>query len=291
MFWDSAKDNTIDVTVGRYYSAFKNMRATTPEGYRCDRLASSPVLFLGSCDINGPVADTELVWSRIIYRELTQQEPFPYIALSRMNTGADALVRRLNGYCEQYGPPKKAYIVLPRTLSIEVPIRGCLVSVSESTTMNDYLLRIGRLNPDEHKMCIAAAEFFRTQQYNQEFHVYRFEEVFAMLRAICERHNIEMRWTPNLAIGSSDYFKQWMEAFLTAVPWAAQTCAGVGELKDFAQPEDGSAGVGSQASMASVLMGPQSDLNAILAQLEANHKFLIANERTQYERMLRGKHA
>ena len=287
MFWNSVNDNTIDLTVGYYYSTFKNMRTTTPEGYRCDPIESSPILFLGTCDMSGPLTEPENVWSRIVYKELSKTQSFPYIALSRINTGGDSLIRRLSGYIEQYGAPKKLYIVLPRITGVEVPIRGCLITVGADRLFSDYLLKIGRINPDEHAKCIAATEFFKTQQYDKDFQLYKFEQFSMMLRMICERYDIEMKWTPNLSVTGVDYYNMWGELFLNEIPWMAQTCAGVGQMVDFASDSDGSAGVQSQVAMANILQEPQNNLTSILQQLEDNQKYLINNEPIQYDRMLR----
>ncbi len=284
MFWNTSKDNTVDLVIGDYYSAFKNMRVTTAEGYRCDPLQSSEVLYLGSCDINGPLDDPEAVWSKLIHTQ--QGLRCPYIALSRINTGADAMVRRLTGYCEQFGPPKKLYAVLPRASGIEVPIKGTLVSIGAHSLFIDYLLKIDRIDEAEHKTLLKAVEFFKTQQDSAEYHLYKFEQSSAMLRMICERYGIELRWTPNISATGNDYFNRWMPLFLREVPWMASTCMGTGQLIDFAQEDDNSIGVKTQSSVAAVLQGEKQPVEAILAQLNANQQYLINSMPDQYQKML-----
>jgi hypothetical protein len=151
VYWNTVTDNTASLSDGQYYADFANMQPTTPEGYRCDFLAASPVLFAGSCDMSGPITDPSLVWSRVLHSKLQQvMDPFPYIGLSRIHTGVMALLRRLSAYCAKYGPPKKLFIVFPRPVCMEIPIRGTLINVTERSNYVDYLLKLNLLTPDAH---------------------------------------------------------------------------------------------------------------------------------------------
>jgi hypothetical protein len=289
MFWNTTNDNTVDMSIGRYYTGVDNMKASTPEGYRCDPLDKSPVVFLGSCDMSGPIIDPEQVWAKVIYNKLSQiYEPFPYIALSRIHSGTDALTRRLNAYCVKYGAPKKIFVVLPRPVCLEIPVRGTLVNVTERPNYVDYLLKINRITPSEHTMCMKAVEFSRSQQDSVEYQTYQFERIGTMLRLLCRNYDIEMRWTPNLSATAVDYYARWMDVFLRQMSFMADTCAGVGVLRDFATPEDGSTGLLTQASIAEVLMSSdgRNSLEAINAQLTSNHHFLVNAEPEHYEKVI-----
>lgn len=288
MFWNTTNDNTVDMSIGRYYANVDNMKASTPEGYRCDPLDKSPVVFLGSCDMSGPIIDPEKVWAKVIYNKLSQiYEPFPYIALSRIHSGADALLRRLNAYCVKYGPPKRIFVVLPRPVCMEIPVRGTLVNVTERSNYVDYLLKINKLTPAEHAMCMKAVEFSRSQQDSVEYQTYQFERIATVLQLLCKNYGIQMRWTPNLSATAVDYYNRWMDVFLRQVPYMAKTCAGVGVLRDFATPEDGSTGLLTQESIADVLLSAErNSLESINAQLSANHYMLRTHEPEHFDRVI-----
>jgi len=289
MFWNTTNDNTVDMSIGHYYANIQNMKATTPEGYRCDPLARSPIIFLGSCDMSGPISDPEAVWSKVIYNKMIRVlNPFPYIALSRIHSGVDALIRRLNSYCIKYGPPKKIFLVLPRPVCMEIPIRGTLVNVTERSNYVDYLMKINRITPEEHTMCMKAVDFARSQQDSVEYQTYQFEKSAAFLKMICDCHKIEMKWTPNLSATAVDYYNRWMEVFLRQVPYMEDTCAGVGEVKDFATSDDGSTGLLTQASIADVLLSSKglNTLDSIKSQLTKNQNFLMYKEPGHYKKMI-----
>jgi transcription elongation factor Elf1 len=171
---------------------------------------------------------------------------------------------------------------------MEIPVRGTLVNVTERPNYVDYLLKINRITPAEHTMCMKAVEFSRSQQDSVEYQTYQFERIAMVLRLLCKNYGIEMRWTPNLSATAVDYYNRWMDVFLRQVSFMADTCAGVGVLRDFATPEDGSTGLLTQASIAEVLMSSdgRNSLEAINAQLTANHNFLVHAEPVHYEKVI-----
>ena len=289
MFWDNVSDNTVDMSVGEYYQKFAaNMKATTPEGYTCDPLAPSPIVFLGSCDMSGPIPDPTGVWSRVMYREFSKTlDPFPYIGLSRVHSAMGAAVRRLYAYCEKFGPPKKVFLVMPRPVCIEIPIRGTLVNISERNQYPEYLARIGLITQSELESCLKFVEFSRTQKDNPEYHLYRFEEIGAFLKLICERYQIEFSWTPNLAVAAVDYFSRWLPLFLENDSFMAKTCVGVAEVVDFAA--DASTGQKTQSTIADLFLSSDEPhtMDRIKAQLDANKRYLVVNHAEAYSRSLR----
>jgi hypothetical protein len=252
------------------------MKASIPEGYACDPLQASPIIFLGSCDMSGPIEKPELIWSRALHREFSERfGAFPYIGLSRVHSGYDALLRRLHSYCKTYGPPKKLFAVIPRPVCVEIPIRGTLVNVTEREQYLGYLVHINALAPFEYAQCLKAMELARSQQDNPDYQLYHFEKSSAFLESICERYGIELKWTPNVSSTAVDYYYRWLELFLKNCPWMAERFTGVAAVSDFAP--DGSTGAETQASIADVLMNNGgAPINT--ARLLLNHAYLKSSK-------------
>lgn len=280
MYWNTVKDNTIDISKTPFYSKYENLQSTTKEGYRCDPMGPSPVLFLGSCDLNGPIEDAEQTWSKRIHTSLLKNTP--YIALSRISTGLDAMQRRLFAYCQQYGPPNTVYAVLPRPLSIEIPIRGTLTdplaNVSDREKYVDYLSTNGLITPSEYGTCLSMIELARKLQNNVPYNVYKFEQASAFLQMMCERYSMEFVWVPNVSATAIDYYGRYLETLLRHVPFLSRTCLGVPKAVDFSK--DGSAGQQTQKEIADTLMrkSPMSKQERE-ANLEANKLFLQSDEK------------
>jgi hypothetical protein len=267
MFWNSIIDNTVDLSSGEYYSYFDNMKATNSCGYKCDELVYSPIIFLGSCDMSGPITNANAVWSKVLHSTFkSYNTSLPYIALSRVHSGYDALTRRLFTYCKAYGAPKKVFIVLPRPVCEEIPINGTLVNVTERERYLSYLVRIDKLTPKEYGACLKTMEMARLHKDSLEFQLYKFEQASAMLESICERYKIEISWTPNLSATAVEYYEKWLQVFLKECPYMAQTFAGVAKVHDFAV--DGSTGEITQSSIANMFLNPTKTTENLNENLE-----------------------
>jgi hypothetical protein len=285
MFWDTPKDNTVDVSDTSWYGKFENIHATTAEGYRCDPLQPSPVVFLGSCDVNGPLPDPSLVWSKIIHSNLVQKRgQFPYISMGRMHTACQALVRRLNGFCDTYGPPKEVYIVLPRPVCLEVPIRGMLVNVAERSRYVNFLVRSNKITNDERQTLMKAVNFNRSQKDNPDYQMYIFEQVATTLKLLAKAYNIKVRWTVNLAAPATVYYAQWLEMFLHNNQFMRETFVGVAEMGNLTQ--DGCAGALTQANLAYKLLADEREtIEQSIKQARENVEILKRLQPETYERL------
>lgn len=274
MYWNSTNDNTLDISDAGYYQRFEHMKATIGEGYRCDPLSKTPVLFLGSCDMSGPLDVADQVWSRKVHASLQKVlGEFPYIGLSRVHTGYAALVRRLYTFCETYGPPRRLFVVLPRPVCMEIPIRGTLVNVTERERYVKFLYKVNKLTESEFNLCMQAVEFARSHQDNPDYQLYQFEQSSAFLKTLCQAHKIKLQWTPNLSATAVDYYARWIELFLKDNQFMRERCVGVAPVKDFAS--DGSTGLLTQDSIAETMLSSmRPSLNTLKAQAEANLAFL-----------------
>lgn len=285
MFWDTPKDNTVDVADTKWYGKFENIHATTPEGYHCDTLQPTPVLFLGSCDVNGPVPDPSLVWSKVMHTEIVRSRgAFPYISMGRMHTACQALVRRFNGFCEVYGPPKEVFIVMPRPVCLEVPIRGQLINVAERSRYVNFLIRSNKITNDERQILMKAVHFNRSQKDNPDYQLYIFEQVATTLKLLCKAYDIKLRWTVNLAAPATVYYAQWLELFLTNNQFMRDTFVGVAKIGNFTP--DGCAGALTQHNLAMKLLADQRfDLDESLSVARGNVEILREQQPETYERL------
>jgi hypothetical protein len=202
---------------------------------------------MGSCDLNGPIISTEQVWAKKLHASLNDPS-MPYIALGRMHTGYMALVRRLHTFCQQYGPPQKLFVVLPRAVAMEMPISdGRLLNISDRYRFPAYLHQHKKITDKDHTMLKGAVEFIRGQSDNERFHRYNFEMCTSFLKLICEKYNIELRWAPNVGVTAVLYYEKFLPLFLEDNPFLLSTCVGVAEVQDL--NFDSSIGPNTQQNM------------------------------------------
>lgn len=252
MFWDSIAELSPDPSAVPLYHPFEQMVATTPEGYRCDPLQPTPVLYLGSCDMSGAIAEPGMDWASLLYKyHVAARGDFPFIAMSRLVTGCDAILRRLNAFCQKYGAPEEVYVVLPRVSVQEVTIDGGRVlSVCERVRYANWLHRHGIIDERSKDKATKYMEFARSVRDDGEYQLYHLEH-FAMVMSLLQKvYGFKFYWTPNLSSTAIDYYAKWMELFLSNNEFMLRTCVGVGHAVDFTF--DGSAGMGSQANMAAL---------------------------------------
>lgn len=285
MHWNDLHDRAIDIADTAWYKQFDHMNATTPEGFRCDPLAHAPIVFMGSCDLNGPIEDSSKVWCRQLYEALTPTHSFPYIAIGKMYSGFHAVVRRLYTYCEKYGPPSRLMMVIPRPVAAELPMNGKLLSVSERERWIKFLVRNNKIDAEEAEAMNIARKFYQSQQDNLEYQLYQFQSNAAFLQMIVERHNIDFYWTPNLSATAVDYYAKWFEPLISATPFLAKTCVGVAHLSNFS--EDGSMGSNTQANVTGLFLRGRRNIPIIeLAnQLKHNLIHLVSREPALYEKI------
>lgn len=281
MYWNTTNSNTIKVSDIGHYANFPNLTSTTNEGYNCDRLQATPVLFMGSCDMDGPINDSAQVWSRLLYSSMIKQESlFPYIALGKMTAGFMAFPRRLFTFCEKYGPPAKLFAVIPRPAAVEIPLlTGELVSVSNRKSFADYLYKHQRIGEADYKTLVTASDFYQTQINNLNYQLYQFEQSAAFLKLLCTHYKIEFKWTMNLSSSAIAYYNQYFVPFMENVPFMYESFIGTTLAKDFAF--DGSMGDESQHQVHKLFVSkmtmPSFDFNDTLVLLEQNMATAIAH--------------
>jgi hypothetical protein len=264
MYWNNTHGNTVDLSALGHYADFDHMTATTPEGYRCDSLQPSPMIFLGSCDMNGPIEDSNRVWSKLLHDKLSLDNPIPYIALGKVHISFISVVRRLYTFCKKYGPPKQVFIVVPRPAALEIPLYdNTLINLSERNPLPKFLHKFGKIGVDELKMTDQVVNFVKSQSNSTSYHLYQFEHASAFLETICERYGIELRWTPNLSVSAVSYYAEYFPTFMEENDFMRSTCAGIALLEDFAF--DGSMGMKSQHRVCELFMKNSGEVNMDLA--------------------------
>jgi hypothetical protein len=222
------------------------MIPTTDEGYNCDTLQHTKILFVGSCDLDGPIDDTNKSWARLLHSELIQNtDPTPYIALAKMTAGFMSMPRRILTYCEKFGPPEQIYAVVPRPVSIEIPIsNGKIVSVSNREGLVHWLQTHNKLTESDYTLLMAASVFAQSQMQNFNYQVYQFEQSAAFIKVICKLYDIQFNWTINLSSSAIPYYSKYLLTCLNSSQFMKDTFKGVALAADFSF--DGSMGNKSQ---------------------------------------------
>lgn len=265
MYWNKTDSNTISVHDSGLYNNYPHMTPTTSEGYNCDKLQSSSILFIGSCDLDGPINDTNQSWARLLHAHLG--EGCPYIALGKMTAGFMSFPRRILTYCERFGPPKKIYAVVPRPVAIEIPLsNGEIASVSNIRTFPNWLLKHKKVTELEHELLLLTSSFCRGHLANKYYQLYKFQEISSFIKVLCKLYNIEFYWTVNLSVSAIVYYHKFLKLFLENSDFMNKTFLGVAEAKDFGF--DSSMGNFSQHEVFKIFTKP--DPNNFLITLEKN---------------------
>ena len=112
-YWEENKDNHIRFSDTDLYRVRGSLDGKlSKEGYLCEKLQKSDVLYLGSCDIMSSMSDKDKRWSVLLHKELSPDQPF--IALGTIGSGFPTMVRRLHSFVKNYGAPKTLYMTIPR---------------------------------------------------------------------------------------------------------------------------------------------------------------------------------
>lgn len=278
MYWNNSNSNTLTVSdIGNYIN-FPHMISTIPEGYNCDTLQNTSVLFVGSCDLDGPINDTMQSWARLLHSDMKlKYGNLPYIALAKMTAGFISVPRRLLTFCEKYGAPEQLFMVVPRPVAIEIPIlSGELVSVSNRASFPNYLLKHERINSDDHALLISASNFCQSQMKNDNYQIYQFEQTASFINLICKHYNIKLKWTLNLSASAIAYYNKFFIPFMENCPYMMESFAGAALAKDFSF--DGSMGNESQYEIYKVFAGNSRNTSDVLAILHRN--LTTAQEKT-----------
>jgi hypothetical protein len=257
MYWNNTNTNTLDISQVGAYKHFPHMSPTNLDGYNCDPLGPTPILFLGSCDLDGPIKDTNQSWARLLHADLSldakKGQPLPYIAMGKMTAGFMAFPRRLNTFCEKFGPPNKLFAVIPRPAAVEIPLStGELVSVSNRHSFADFLKKHGRISDIDYNSLANASKFFQTQLHNETYQLYQFEQSASFLALICKHYKIDFRWTMNLSASAIAYYQIYFTLFMANCPFMLENFIGTAIASDFSF--DGSMGDKSQHQIADLFI-------------------------------------
>lgn len=275
MYWDTIDSKVLNVSNIGGYIKHPHMSPTTPEGYHCDPLQHTSVLFMGSCDLDGPIDDTMKCWARLMHSETPEIAPEPYIALAKMTAGFMSFPKRLLTYCEKFGAPAVVYAVVPRPVAIEIPLStGEIVSVSNRTMFAHWLHKHGKLNDQDYNSLMAASAFCESQINNFNYQLYQFEQTASFIKVICEKYGIQFRWTVNLSSAAIPYYHRYLIPFLQNMPFMRDTFVGVPTARDFSF--DGSMGNDSQYSIQEVFnQHPAYDESSTRFLLDQNMKLAM----------------
>jgi hypothetical protein len=200
------------------------------------------------------------------------------MALSKISSGLEATLRRLYIYCELVGPPKVLYMVMPRPVSIEIPVKRSmtdpLVGVTDIERYLTFLGKLPTITTEEVFLFKKISEVLIGLSENESYQLYQFEKGTAFLQTLCRLHNIELRWTPNLSATAIEYYAKYFSLFLRENDFMRQTCLGVGKALDFSG--DGSVGDETQGVIANLMLDGKPgefSLDATKKQLVENLEF------------------
>lgn len=277
MYWSNVDSKIMNISDLYRYSEFPHMTPTIPEGYNSDPFQPTPVMFMGSCDLDGPIKNTNNSWARLLHAHLVREEgkPIPYIALGKVSSGFRAFPRRLLTYCEKYGPPKVLYMGMPRQVNIEIPLStGQIVGVSNRESYPHWLFNRGKIIKEDLELLLGAVNFCKSQINNDLYQLYLFEETAAFMKIICTYYDIELKWTLNLSAAAIMYYDKFLMQFLEASPFMKRGFVGVATAKDFAF--EGSMGDLGHVELCNRFINPDTDYDRTIQTLKANVEFAEA---------------
>lgn len=276
MYWNDTTSHVLDISTVGGYVKHPHMKPTINEGYNCDTLQPTKVLFMGSCDLDGPISDTNKSWARLLHMHLMHSMgPVPYIALAKMSAGFVSFPRRLFTFCEKYGAPEYLYMVVPRPVAIEIPLsNGQIVSVSNRIGFPNWLQRHNVINEQEYSLLHAASTFCDSQLDNYNYQLYQFEQSASFIKLLCQQYNIKFKWTINLSSSAIPYYAKRLLPFLEHCQYMKSTFIGVARSMDFGF--DGSMGDESQYQISNLFINAGSvDFDDVVFTLNRNVDFAL----------------
>lgn len=260
-YWDEKKDSHIKFWNTEIYESYWSIKSEiNDDGYRCDRLQPSNVLYLGTCDIMTNFRNEENRWSKLLHNKLYQDQPF--IAIGSVASGLQTMVRRLYSYIENYNAPRILYITIPRFDSYEfVNSSGNCYSVSTRTGSAHFCRRANLINDEDHIVWMAQLD--ANKKLKNRFNMqYLIEERFAFIETICRLHNIELKWTFNPSDASILMLYENLDGFKNISKFMKNSFVGLPLVKDHVYDRS---------------IGPET-------HKEIYHKF-IDNEKWDYNRL------
>jgi hypothetical protein len=211
------------------------------EGYLCEKLQKSNVLYLGSCDVMSSMTDKDKRWSVLLHKELHADQPF--IALGTIGSGFPSMVRRLHSFVKNHGAPKIVYMTIPRFDGYEyVNKSGKCYNVSSRVGSARFSLKTGLVDHIEHNTWQIQLSANR-QLNNPNNTQYILEERFSFIELLCRAYNTELKWTFNPSDASIVVLKENLQAFEHISEFMKQSFVGLPVIQD--QLPDRSIGFGT----------------------------------------------
>ena len=230
-YWNEKDDSHIRFwNTDTYGSYWRIKDEITAEGYRGDKLQSSEVIFLGTCDVMTNIVDGELRWSKLVHTKLHADQPF--IALGTVATGLPTIVRRLYSYIQNFGAPKLVYMTVPRFDGYEfVNKSGKCYNASSRVGSANFCRRAEFVDDEEHSVWLMQLE--ANKKLNNAYNIqYMLEERFAFIETICKAHNIDLKWTFNPSDAAIAVLYKNCQIFENISDFMKESFVGNPEVKD-----------------------------------------------------------
>ena len=225
-YWNEVGDSHIRFwSTPAYRGYYRTRSKITDQGYRCDTLQSSDVVYLGTCDLMTSIEEDNARWAELLHKEKYSDKPL--ICLGTVASGLPTMVRRLYAYIENFGAPKELYMTVPRFDGYEyVNKSGKCYNVSSRKGSAYFCYDTGLIERNELDTWLLQLESNK-QLRNPFNNQYMLEERFAFIEMICKAHNIKLQWTFNLSdasvvvlyhnISSFEHISEFMKSSFTGL--------------------------------------------------------------------------
>ena len=272
-YWNEVSDTHLKIYKTPSYQACRSIREdVNGQGYVGDLLASSYVVFLGSCDVMSAWPDVEKHWARHIHKTVYSNSPF--IALGTTASSVPTMIRRLYAYIQNFGAPKEVYMTIPRFDSYEyVNDEGMCYSVSTNMWVADHVRNHNILTQPDYDKWVGRLNAQKLAQNSHNIK-YALEERFAFIETICKLHNIKLHWTFNPTALSIQVLFENISIFENISDFMKKSFVGVPTVKDMLR--DNSIGPETQMEIANKFMNPDSwDYNNFCQQSTKNYDWYM----------------
>lgn len=271
-YWNEIADTHLPLYKTQRYLESKGIRENVNnEGSFGDKLVSSDVIFVGSCDIMSIVPDKDTYWARKIHNVLYPDIPF--IALGVTAGGLPTIVRKFYAYISNFGAPKTVYLTIPRFEGYEyVNKSGKCYNASSSIKTVKFSLDQQIINEDEADTWLHQ---LKSNELNRNIHNNRYilEERFAFIETLCKLHKINLKWTFNPSGPSIDALYNNLEIFENISTFMKDSFVGLPIVKD--HMIDNSIGPNTQLEIYYKFINPTSwDYDAFCKQAIYNYEWM-----------------
>lgn len=271
-YWNEIADTHLPLYKTQRYLKSRGIRENVnDEGSFGDRLSSSDVIFIGSCDVMTIVSNEETYWTRKVHRLLHPTSPF--IVLGVTAGGLPTIVRKLYAYILNFGAPKTVYLTVPRFEGYEyVNKSGKCYNASSSIKTVEFSLEQQLINEEEATVWLhqLKSNELNRNTYNN---LYILQERFAFIETICKLHNINLKWTINPSGPAIDALYHNLKAFEDISSFMKNSFVGLPEVKD--HMVDNSIGPKTQLEMYDRFINPINwDYDVFCKQAIYNYQWL-----------------